>query len=318
MFVDLATNKKSHQHSFLLASTVDHCVLSNSKKRLGAGSKHPRLVAIIVSLALFGGAALEVSATRVASTQKTQSPVRITKEPDDDAFEILPERVLQHITRGGELSRLMRYDEAVEEYRAAIKEAGKPVFTAYLNIGTAFFSKDDYPNAIEAYRQALAVRPNSWQGHYNLAEALYANGDYSGAEKEYRRVLELPSSQLKVRARHFLGLALYKQGRVDEAMAEYRSAIEQAEGKYSEAHYNLGIALLERGQPQAAEQEFKLALEQEKKPWPEAQYNLAQALEKQKRFSEAADAYEVYLRLVPDAPDAQKTREYINYLRRKK
>jgi tetratricopeptide (TPR) repeat protein len=226
--------------------------------------------------------------------------------------------VLQHITRGGELSRLRRYDEAIEEYRAAIKEAGKPVFTAHLNMGTVFFSKDDYSNAIEAFRQALKLRPNSWQGHYNLAEALFASADYSGAEKEYRRVLELPSNQMAMMARHFLGLALYKQGRVDEAMVEYRSAIEQAGGQYSEAHYNLGIALLERGQPRIAEQEFKLALEQEKKPWPEAQYNLAQALEKQKRFPEAADAYEVYLKLAPDAPDAQKTREYIQYLRRKK
>ena len=269
-------------------------------------------------LALFGGAAREAAAAHPASIKKTQSPVRLGGQPSDDAFEILPERVLQHITRGGELSRLHRYDEAIEEYRAAIKEAGRPVFTAYLNMGTVFFTRDDYPNAIGAFRQALGVRPNSWQSHYNLAEALYANGDYSGAEKEYRRVLELPSSQMKDRARHFLGLALYKQGRVDEAMAEYRAAIEQAGGKYSEAHYNLGIALLERGQPERAEQEFKLALEQEKKPWPEAQYNLAQALEKQKRFAEAADAYEAYLKLVPGAPDAQKTRQYIDYLRRKK
>lgn len=276
-------------------------------------------LAMIVALVGSPGKARGFSCVTVTYSQKTNPPARVQRQSaDDDAFEILPDRVLQHVMRGDQLTRLRQYDQAVEEYRAALKEAGKPVFTVFLNLGSLFFNKDDYPRAIEAYRQALELRPNSWQAHYNLAEALFANSDYPGAEKEYRRVLENPSSQMSVRARHFLGLALYKQGRVDEAMAEYRSAIEQAEGKYSEAHYNLGIALLERGQPQTAEQEFKLALEQEKKPWPEAQYNLAQALEKQKRFSEAADAYEVYLRLVPDAADAQKTREYIDYLRRKK
>lgn len=275
-------------------------------------------LAVVVALAGSPGKARGSSGVTLTYIQKTNPPVRVQRQSDDDAFEILPDRVLQHVMRGDQLTRLRQYDQAVEEYRAAIKEAGKPVFTVFLNLGTLFFNKEDYPHAIEAYGKALELRPNSWQAHHNLAEALFANSDYPGAEKEYRRVLENPSTQMAVRARHFLGLALYKQGRIDEAMAEYRAAIEQAEGKYSEAHYNLGIALLERGQPQSAEQEFKLALEQEKKPWPEAQYNLAQALEKQKRFSEAADAYEVYLRLVPDAPDAKKTREYIDYLRRKK
>lgn len=276
-------------------------------------------LAMIVALVGSPGKALGFSCVTVTYSQKTNPPARVQRQSAAaDAFEILPDRVLQHVMRGDQLTRLRQYDQAVEEYRAALKEAGKPVFTVFLNLGSLFFNKEDYPHAIEAYRQALELRPNSWQAHYNLAEALFGNSDYPGAEKEYRRVLENPSSQVSVRARHFLGLALYKQGRVDEAMAEYRAAIEQAEGKYSEAHYNLGIALLERGQPQPAEQEFKLALEQEKKPWPEAQYNLAQALEKQKRYSEAANAYEVYLGLVPDAPDAKKTREYINYLRRKK
>lgn len=72
------------------------------------------------------------------------------KEPsNDDAFEILPDRVLQHVMRGDQLTRLRQYDQAVEEYRAALKEAGKPVFTVYLNLGTLFFNKDDYPHAIE-------------------------------------------------------------------------------------------------------------------------------------------------------------------------
>ena len=121
-----------------------------------------------------------------------------------------------------------------------------------------------------------------------------------------------------IRARHFLGLALYKQGRLDEAIVEYRAAIEKSEGKYAEAHYNLGVALLELARPDAAEQEFRLAIEQEKTAWPEAQYNLAKALERQNRFRDAADAYEAYLRLAPDAADAKTTREYIDYLRRKK
>jgi tetratricopeptide (TPR) repeat protein len=223
-----------------------------------------------------------------------------------------------HITRGDELARLRRYDEAIEEYKAAIKKAGRPVYTAYLNMGSVLFNKEDYAKAAEAYRQAIAAKPNSWRGHYNLAEALYANQEYAGAEKEYRRVVELRPGAIVINARHFLGLALYKQGRIDDAIAEYQAAIEQAGGKYSEAHYNLGIALLEFGQSQAAEREFRLAIEQEKKSWPEAHNNLAKALVKQQRYREAADEYDAYVKLAPAGTDTQKLQEYIDYLRRKK
>jgi tetratricopeptide (TPR) repeat protein len=248
----------------------------------------------------------------------TQDAKQTGAQKSDDSFEIVPGAVLQHVTRGAELAGLGRLDESIAEFREAIRVAGRPIFTAYLNMGSVFFTKRDFSHAIEAYKQALTVRPNSYQAHYNLGEALYGAEDFIGAEKEYRRALELSSGIVAIRARHFLGLALYRQSRLDEAIVEYRAAIEQAEGKYAEAHYNLGIALLERKQPAAAEPEFKLAVEQEKTPWPEAQYNLAKAIEEQKRFREAAEAYEVYLKLAPGAADAKRMREYIDYLRRKK
>jgi len=240
------------------------------------------------------------------------------KPAEDDTFEILPPKVHQHVVLADQLAGAGKYDEAIAEYRAAIKEAGRPVFTAYLNMGSVYFYQQNNAAAVDAYRQALALKPNAWRAHYNLAEALYASEQFAESEKEYRLVLTLQSGVFSIRAHHFLGLSLYKQGRVDEAIAEYKTAIEKAEGNYAEARYNLGISLLEQNKAVDAEQQFKLALEQEKKPWPEAQYNLAKAIETQKRYREAADAYEVYLKLVPNAEDAKRMREYVDYLRRKK
>ncbi len=251
-------------------------------------------------------------AAPAVSSQTGQRPATSTTQSSDDGVEVLPERVLQHVTRGDQLAGQGHFEEAVEEYRAAIKEAGHPVFTAYLNMGYVFFTKQAFPLAIEAYRQAVAVRPNSWQAHFNLAEALYAGEKYSDAEREYRRVLELRLSGVAIRAHHFLGLTLYKQGRIEDAIVEYHKAVELAAGNYAEARYNLGIALLEQKEAHEAEQQFKLAIEQEKRAWPEAQYNLAKAIEEQKRFQEAADAYEVYLKLSPNAADAKRMREYID------
>lgn len=265
----------------------------------------------------FGFGCVE-SAASAATARGIQKSGSDADAPIAVEIEALPTSVLAHITRGNQLGGLKRYDEAVEEFNAAITKAGRPVYTAYLNMGYVLFNKGDFPKAVEAYRQALSIKPNSWQCHYNLGEALYANEDYTGAEKAYRRMLELRPGALAIKARHFLGLALYKQKRIDEAITEYQGAIEQAGGKYSEARYNLGIALLERRQPQAAEREFRLAIEQEKTSWPEAHYNLAQSLEKQNRYREAADEYDEYLKLKPAGTDGADMRKYIDYLRRKK
>jgi tetratricopeptide (TPR) repeat protein len=91
-----------------------------------------------------------------------------------------------------------------------------------------------------------------------------------------------PAGMLARMAHHFLGLCLYKQKRIDEAIAEYRIALEVSRGVYAEAHYNLGIALLEKKDYAGAELEFRKALAQEE-PFAEARLNLAVALEFQKR-----------------------------------
>lgn len=101
-------------------------------------------LAMIVALVGSPAKARGLSGVTLTYIQKTNPPVRGQRQSaDDDAFEILPDRVLQHVMRGDQLTRLRQYDQAVEEYRAALKEAGKPVFTVFLNLGSLFFNKED-------------------------------------------------------------------------------------------------------------------------------------------------------------------------------
>jgi len=263
----------------------------------------------VVQVLTFGGSG-NSAANRMGATGDVQpAPGR----------EVLEGKVVDHIERGDELARTRRYDEAIAEYKAALAEAGKPVFTAYLNMGGVYFQKADYRAASEAYRQATSARPQEVTGYYNLAESLYALGDYREAETAYRKVIELSPGRVNARAHHFLGLALYNQKRLEEAIPEYRLAIDQARGgSYAEARYNLGIALLERGDLQAAEREFRLAIQQEKRDWAEAHFNLATTLERMRRFNEAADEYEAYLSRSPAAENAASLRKHIAELRKQK
>jgi len=232
--------------------------------------------------------------------------------------EVLPDDVLEHFNRGASLMRAQQYDEAIVAYKTAQSKYGKPSHAIALALGNACYEKKDYPAAVEAYRQAAAIRPGDSKAYFNLGEVSYAMGQYVEAEAAYRKVIELDPGTVPSMAYHFLGLALYNQKRIDEAIVQYRTAIEFSGGNYAEARYNLGIALLARNELKAAEAEFRQAIKEEKKSWPDAHFNLASALEKQRRFQEAAEQYEIYLGLSSSAQDAANIRSRIEWLRKQK
>lgn len=267
--------------------------------------------AFLLTLAMIFAAAAVASGQSADSQSDPTSQIQIL--PID---EVVPTDVGQHIDRGNRLMRGGRFDDAITEYKSALDKSKKPLFTVYLNLGATYLQKQDYLAAADAYSKATTIRPNDTRAHYFIAESLYAAGEFKGAEASYRKAIELTPDGVNPPAHHFLGLSLYGQQRVEEAIAEYRTAIQQAKGNYAEAHYNLGIALMMRGNYPAAETAFRLAISQEKKDWPEAHFNLASTLERERRFRDAADEYDLYLKQLPDAEDAANLRKHIAQLRK--
>lgn len=88
----------------------------------------------------------------------------------------------------------------------------------------------DYGNmesAIKEYRKALKHSNCSedWVLHYLYALALYDNERFEEAEPEFRRAIDLePEAE---HARNFLGVALIKQNKLEEALAVFQDAIER-------------------------------------------------------------------------------------------
>jgi tetratricopeptide (TPR) repeat protein len=222
---------------------------------------------------------------------------------------------MQH---GDQLLAQAQYDLAIQQYKDALKEAKKPLFAAHINIGFALRQKKEYNVAIESYKQAIAIRPQDYRGYFGLAEASYSKGDYPAAEEGYRNAIEVSPGKINPPAYHFLGLALYAQKRIEEAIRAYRVAITQAKSKYTEARYNLGIALMEVGKFEIAEHELRTVIQNEGKNWPEAHFNLAIVLERQGKTLEAIKEYEVYLQQAPNAEDATRIRARIETLKGKK
>ena len=77
--------------------------------------------------------------------------------------------------------------------------------------------------AVQAYRAALAARPDDPRIHNNLGVALKALGDEASAAEHYRRALELAPGYAN--AHRNLGVLRRAQGRYDESLRSFLAAL---------------------------------------------------------------------------------------------
>ena len=128
---------------------------------------------------------------------------------------------------------------------------------------------------------ASSALAQSTRSLVNGGNDMYREQKYGDAEVNYRKALEKEKGLVQG---HFnLGDALTKQGKYDEAVKEYESALAGAQGKDTKAyaHYNIGNSLMMQQRYQDAVQRYIDALKIDPKD-EDARYNLSYALEKLK------------------------------------
>jgi Flp pilus assembly protein TadD len=135
--------------------------------------------------------------------------------------------------------------EAVACYRQALRL--KPDLPeAHYNLGAALLTQGKLGEAVAAYKEAIRLKPAFPEAHCNLGNALLTQGKPAAAVAAFKEALRLkPDLPL---AHYNLGNALWKQGKLAEAVACYRQAL-RLKPDYPEAHCNLGIALRDQGKP---------------------------------------------------------------------
>lgn len=111
---------------------------------------------------------------------------------------------------------------------------------------------------IPCCHEALAIRPDFLEAHYNLARALQGLGRLAEAEESYRRALRLNPRWPE--ALNNLGNTIQEQGRYQEAVDAYTSALD-IRGDYAEALLNLGNVLLLQGNSKEALKNYRRAVQ---------------------------------------------------------
>ena len=148
------------------------------------------------------------------------------------------------------------------------------------------------------------------EGHFRMATASLqqAGGiqnevNRRAAYPELTQAIKLDSEN--ARYRQLLGtLYLYNQD-YQAAERETLLALKYDPG-FAEGHNNLGLIYLSQGKLSEAAAEFRKALENLSYPTPEfAAYNLGKAAYQLKDFAAAAEAYERSLAILPDNPEGR-------------
>jgi Ca-activated chloride channel homolog len=96
----------------------------------------------------------------------------------DKAVGKLPADAGAHFDRGAALYALSRFDEAGQEFlRATEAKDAALKASAFYNLGNAFFKKDKFKEAAEAYKRSLGLNPVDKLAKWNLEIALQKQKD---------------------------------------------------------------------------------------------------------------------------------------------
>jgi Ca-activated chloride channel family protein len=103
----------------------------------------------------------------------------------DKATAALPGDAGVHFDRGAALYALSRFDEAGQEFLHATEaKDGALKASAFYNLGNAFFKKDKFKEAVEAYKRTLSLDPRDERAKWNLEIALRKQKDQEEKEKK--------------------------------------------------------------------------------------------------------------------------------------
>jgi tetratricopeptide (TPR) repeat protein len=150
------------------------------------------------------------------------------------------------------------------------------------------------------WSDVVSKSPHNHRARNNLANALADRGRLDEAIAQYETALRIHPDYDK--AHNNLANALNERGQTDRAIRHYREAL-RLNPDYAKAHANLANALIGQGQTDEAIQHYREAL-RGRPGNAQAHSDLGVALGRRGRIDEAIEQYREALRLQPEFPEA--------------
>jgi len=247
----------------------------------------------------------------VNSTEKTQEPpldqlqglVNLytrgqSQEALDQALKLqkqFPRSINLYNMIGSANQSLGKLDEAIEAYREAISI--KPDFTeAYYNMGIVFQIDGKLSEAIEAYKKAISIKPDYAEACCNMGNAHRDKGELVEAIEAYKKAISIKPDSVEMYSN--IGSVLQKQGKLPEAIEAYKKAI-SVKPDYAEAYNNMGNVLKDQGKLEEAIKVFNKAISI-KPDFADVFNNMGLILKEQGKLDDAIKAFNEAICIKPD------------------
>jgi predicted Zn-dependent protease len=190
----------------------------------------------------------------------------------------VPQEVRALYEKALELSKAGNSDKAIDNLKTAVSLF--PKFPLALNeLGVQYLKIGQANRAVEPLKSAAALSPEAATPKLNLGIAFLETQQYQEAENQLRSALRISETPT---THMYLGLTLTHLQNDAEAETQLKAAIDASGNQLTIAHYYLGGLYWRR-----------------------------------REYHRAADELENYLRLTPEAPDAERVRGTIKELRAK-
>ncbi len=155
----------------------------------------------------------------------------------------------------------------------------------YESSGLAALDREEWPAAIEQFRQGLERDPDDPGLRHRLGTALFMTGDLDGAMAEFQRVVRTTPDYYP--SHYSIGVLLQETGRHAEAVERFGTALRRRPGDDA-ARLRMAISLRRSGDPQASLSYYERVLRSNPDA-VEARFGYVMALVQLGRWREAHD-----------------------------
>jgi len=211
----------------------------------------------------------------VLGTKQTTS---MTATPGAVFVQEVPDQARKEFDRGAELlQKAEQRKQGVEMLKKAI-EFFPTYFAALELLGTEYVKQQEYEPAVPVLIKALEINRRAYPSLYALSVAQYNLQLLPQAIESMRRAIVL--NQGSVNANLWLGMLLRQTDKLDEAETYLKQADKLSESKSPEAHWQLALLFNQL-----------------------------------KRYKEAANELELFLKVQPDSKDTELIKKLIQRFR---
>jgi len=177
-------------------------------------------------------------------------------------------------------------------------------YTALVHVARVYDLLGENIKAIDALRLAIKVQPEYAKAYNDLCILFLKTGKVQDAMKEYRKAIELNSNKDNLELHYNIGNILATQGHYDEAIIQYNQVL-RMQPHNAVVHFNLAILLLRQGRKDDALNHFQEVIRLQPDN-AKAHYQLSLILKQKGMTEEANRHYQEAIRLTQEMQDHKK------------